>query len=179
MIGLPLSSIYHAFVVFTLSRGLEDGFLGFDLKTKTATIYDSGDTMTNFSMLDAVGQATVGILTHPKETANRYVFINSFRATQNDILNALENVTGEKWNVKKTTCEEESRLGREKMEKGDWSGVGHAIMGASYSGGKYDFAQGRELDNQLLGVPHVEDLEKTIELSVSGKLEDLAQEQRS
>ena len=155
--------------MFTLNRGLKDGFLGFDLKTKTATICDSGDTMTNFTMLDTVGQATVGILTHPAETANRYVFINSFRATQNDILKALETVTGGKWNVKKTTCEDESRLGREMMEKGNWSGVGHAIMGASYNGGKYDFAQGRKLDNQLLGVPHVEDLEKTIELIVSGK----------
>ena len=174
MIGLPLSSIYHAFVVFTLIRGLKDGFLGFDLKTKTATICDSGDTMTNFSMLDAVGQATVGTLTHPAETANRYVFINSFRATQNDILKALETTTEEKWNTKKTTCEDESRLGKEKMEKGDWSGVGHAIMGASYSGGKYDFAQGRELDNQLLGVPHVEDLEKIVKLIVSGKFEESA-----
>ena len=158
--------------MFTLIRGLKDGFLGFDLKTKIATICDSGDTLTNFSMLDAVGQATVGILTHPAETADRYVFINSIRATQNDILKALENVTGERWNIKRTTCEEESRLGREMMEKGDWSGVGHAIMGASYSGGKYDFAQGRELDNQLLGVPHVEDLEKTVKLIVSENLEE-------
>ena len=158
--------------MFTLIRGLKDGFLGFDLKTKIATICDSGDTLTNFSMLDAVGQATVGILTHPAETADRYVFINSIRATQNDILKALENVTGERWNIKRTICEEESRLGREMMEKGDWSGVGHAIMGASYSGGKYDFAQGRELDNQLLGVPHVEDLEKTVKLIVSENLEE-------
>ena len=154
--------------MFTLTRGLKDGFLGFDLKTKTATIYDSGGTMANFTNLDAVGQATVGILTHPAETANRYVFIISFRATQNYILYVLETVTGEKWNVKKTTCEEESRLGREKMEKGDWSGVGHAIMAASYSGGKYDFAEGRELDNKLLGVPYVEDPEKIVELIVNG-----------
>ena len=179
MIGLPRSSTHHASVVFTRTRGLKDGFLGFDLKTKTATIYDSGDTVTNFTNLDAVGQATLGILVHPAETANRYVFINSFRVTQNEILKALETAAGEKWNIKKTTCEEESRLGREMMEKGDWRGVGHAIMGASYSGGKYDFAQGRELDNQLLGVPHVEDLEKTIELIVNGKLKDPGQEQRS
>ena len=167
---MPRSRTYHAFVVFTLTRGLKDGFLGFDLKTKTAIICDTGDTITNFSILDSVGQTTVGILAHPVETANRYVFINSFRATQNDILSALETVTGEKWNVKKTTCEDESRIGREKMEKDDWSGVGHAIMGASYSGGKYDFAQGRELDNQLLGVPHLEDLENIVELIVGGKL---------
>lgn len=174
---MPLSIINDTVRAFTLVRGLKDGFLGFDLKTKTATIYDSGGTMTNFTNLDAVGKATVGILTHPVETANRYVFIISFQATQNYILYVLETVTGEKWNVKKTTCEEESRLGREMMEKGDWSGVGHAIMAASYSGGKYDFTQGRELDNQLLGVPQDEDPEKIVELIVSGKLGESAQEQ--
>ena len=156
--------------MFTLTRGLKDGFLGFDLKTKTATIFDSGNRMANFSLLDSVGQATVGVLAHPVETANRYVFTISFQATQNDILKALETVTGEKWNVKKTTCEDQSRTGREKLEKGDWSGVGHAIMGASYSGGKYDFAQGRELDNHLLGVPRLEHLQNIVELIVSGKL---------
>ena len=170
MIGLPRSRIVHLFVVFTLTRGLKDGFLGFNLKTKTATIFDSGDIEANFSILDSVGQATVGVLEHAVETANRYVFTISFQATQNEILNALETVTGEKWNVKKTTCEDESRIGKEKMEKGDWSGVGHAIMGASYSGGKYDFAQGRELDNDLLGVPRLEHLQNIVELIVTGKL---------
>lgn len=57
------------------------------------------------------------------------------------------------------------------MEKGDWSGVGHAIMGASYGGGRYDFAQGRDLDNELLGLPVDEDLETTVERIVRGEQE--------
>ena len=61
--------------------------------------------------------------------------------------------------MKKTTCEKQSRIGKEKMESDDWSGVGHAIMGASYSGGKYNFTVGRELDNELLGLPVGEGLE--------------------
>lgn len=73
--------------------------------------------------------------------------------------------------MKHTTCEEESRLGRETLEKGDWSGIGHVIMGASYSGGKYDFAEGRELDNELLGLPVGEDLETTVERIVRGEQE--------
>lgn len=152
-------------------RGLEDGFIGFDLKSKTATISDSGTTPTNFTLLATTGLATAAILDKPAETANRYVFINSFRTTQNEILSALQTVTRQKWNVKHTTCEEESKTGREKMEKGDWSGVGHAIMGASYSGGRYDFAQGRELDNELLGLPVDEDLETTVERIVRGEQE--------
>ena len=64
--------------------------------------------------------------------------------------------------MKKTTCEKQSRIRKEKMESDDRSGVGHAIMGASYSGGKYDFAVGRELDDELLGLPVGEDLEDLV-----------------
>lgn len=53
-------------------------------------------------------------------------------------------------------------------------------MGATYSGGKYDFAtaveregegEGRKvLDNELLGLPMEEDLEGTVERIVRGEL---------
>ena len=145
--------------------------MGFDLKSKTATICDSGTTPTNFTLLATTGLATVAILDKPTETANRYVFVNSFRTTQNEILSALQTVTHQKWKVEHTTCEEESRVGKEKLEKGDWCGIGQAIMGASYSGGKYDFAEGRELDNELLGLPMDEDLEATVERIVRGEQE--------
>ncbi len=70
-----------------------------------------------------------------------------------------------------TSCEEESRIGKERLEKGDWSGIGQAIMGATYSGGKYDFAEGRVLDNELLGLAMDEDLEATVERVVRGEQE--------
>jgi len=114
----------HCLLLLSLCRGLKDGMLGFDLSTKTATISDSGDTPTNFTLLSTTARATAAILERPAETANRYVFINSFHVTQNEILGALEKETDAKWSVKKTTCMEESRLGRELMARGDWSGVG-------------------------------------------------------
>lgn len=80
-------------------------------------------------------------------------------------------MTHQKWKVKHTSCEEESRVGREKLEKGDWTGIGQAIMGASYSGGKYDFTEGRKLDNELLGLPINEDLETTVKRIVRGEQE--------
>lgn len=55
------------------------------------------------------------------------------------------------------------------MENGEWAGIGQAIMGASYSGGKYDFAQGRQLDKILLGLPMNEDLEATVAKIVKGE----------
>lgn len=97
------------------------------------------------------------------------MFINSFNARQNDVLAALEKATDQKRDVKKTTCEEESRVGRGLMEIGDWRGVGPAIMGASYSGGKYDFAQGRVPDSELLGLPVSGNKESTVEKIVIGE----------
>ena len=82
----------------------------------------------------------------------------------------MEKATDENWNVKKTSCVEESKRGRELMEKEDWSGVGPAIMGASYSGGKYDFAQGKQLDNELLGLPSVGTLESVVAKVVNGEM---------
>lgn len=133
------------------------------------TIFDSGNTLTNFTLLSTVGEATEAILENPAETLDRYVFIKPFRATQNDVLDALAKATGQKWKVRKTTCEEESRIGREMMEHGEWAGIGQAVMGASYSGGKYDFAQGRQLDKILLGLPMNEDLEATVAKIVKGE----------
>ena len=152
-----------------MHRGLEDGFIGFDLKSKTATISGSGTTPTNFTLLATTGLATAAILDKPAETADRYVFVNSFRTTQNKILSALQTVTHQQWKVRRTTCEEESRVGKERLEKGDWGGIGQAIMGASYSGGEYDFAEGRDLDNELLGLPVDEDLEATVERILRGE----------
>ena len=57
------------------------------------------------------------------------------------------------------------------LDKGEWSGVGQAIMGASYCGGEFDFAEGRVLDNELLGLPVEGDLERTVERILKGEQE--------
>ena len=142
--------------------------LGFDLKTRTATIFDSGNVPTNFTLVSTTGKATTAILRNPVETADRYVFIDSLYVTQNEILAALEKITCQKWIVKKTTCQEESRTGRGLLENGDSSGLGPAIMSASYSGGKYDFALVRQLDNELLGLPVHENLHELVAKIVQG-----------
>ncbi|KAL8730585.1 MAG: hypothetical protein Q9181_004611 [Wetmoreana brouardii] len=133
--------------------GLQTGFLGFDLKSNTATIYDSGDAQVNATTLSVVGQSVVSVLQHPAETANRYVYIQSTKTTQNEILAALEKSTGSKWTVNKRSCADASKTGGEKFSKGDMSGVVDLITGALYSGEPqtlYDETRG--LDNDLLGL---------------------------
>jgi len=45
-------------------------------------------------------------------------------------------------NVESLRCVDEIALGRKLIGKGEWSEVGHVVMGASYAGGKYGFAHG-------------------------------------
>ncbi|KAL8935425.1 MAG: hypothetical protein Q9216_005429 [Gyalolechia sp. 2 TL-2023] len=149
--------------------GLHTGFLGFDLKSHSATIFDSGDAPVNTTTLSTVAQAIVAILSNPAETANRHVYIQSAKATQNQILAALEKSTGAKWNVGKRSAAEASRTGGEKLAKGDMSGFADVITGGIYRGEPAaDYEVTRGLDNELLGLKQVA-VEELVDRVVKGQ----------
>ncbi|KAL8727693.1 MAG: hypothetical protein Q9166_005866 [cf. Caloplaca sp. 2 TL-2023] len=133
--------------------GLYTGFLGFDLKNHTATIFDAGNAPVNATNLADVGQSIVSILSKPDETANKFVFIQSVKTDQNQILAALEKSTGTKWTVNKQSATEARQTGGEKLGKGDMSGIPDLITGGIYSGEPAaDYATTRGLTNDLLGL---------------------------
>lgn len=113
--------------------------LPFDIPSRHATIYGSGNNRTNFTVLSSVGQAVVGVLLHPEETKNRYVHINSFFASQNEVLAALETATKSKWTVTYADIKETFDKGKSLLLKGDdessAADFGLAINGVSWSGG--------------------------------------------
>ncbi|KAL8901989.1 MAG: hypothetical protein Q9207_004932 [Kuettlingeria erythrocarpa] len=149
--------------------GLKTGFLGFDLHSKTATIYDAGDVPVCSTILSDVGQSVVGILKNPKETANRYVYIRTVTFTQNQLLAILEKSTGEKWSTKKRSTAEARQTGGEKLSKGDMSGVPDLITGGIYAGEPAAvYEQTRKLDNGLLGLKDVT-LEDLVDKIVKGQ----------
>ncbi|KAL8750977.1 MAG: hypothetical protein Q9184_006227 [Pyrenodesmia sp. 2 TL-2023] len=149
--------------------GMKTGFLGFDLKSHTATIYDTGDTHVCATILSDVAQSVVGILKNPKETANRYVYVQTVKFTQNQLLAILEKSTGEKWTTTKRDTAEARQTGVEKLSKGDMSGIADLITGGIYAGepaAVYD--QTRKLDNGLLGLKDVT-LEELVDKIVKGQ----------
>ncbi|KAL9598544.1 MAG: hypothetical protein Q9219_004446 [cf. Caloplaca sp. 3 TL-2023] len=149
--------------------GLLNGFLGFDIKSNTATIYDAGEAPVNMTTLSTVGQSVVSILQHPAETANRYVYIQSTRGTQNQILAALEKSTSKQWTVKKRESAEARQTGGAKLGKGDMSGIPDLIVGGILKGepaANYDVT--RQLDNGLLGLKE-ESLEDLVDKVVKGQ----------
>ena len=154
--------------LLTILRGLKVGFLGFDLQNYTAAIWDSGNIKFSVTNLSTIGKAVASILLHASETANKYIYINSFTTTQNEILAALEKATGKKWKIEHKVTDEQVRIGQEKVAKGDFGGFVGLILGSLYREEAWgDFEKRRELANGLLGLPD-EGLEESVEKIVKG-----------
>ncbi|OKL61886.1 hypothetical protein UA08_02837 [Talaromyces atroroseus] len=77
------------------------GFGGWDIPARPATIFDGGDIPFEATNLDQVGMALAKCLKNPELTQNQYVYVNSFTTTQNKVLRALEQATGDKFTVTK------------------------------------------------------------------------------
>ena len=139
-----------------LDRGLNNGFLGFDLQNKVATIYDKGDQPVNVSTLAFVGETIAAIFTHPAETANKYVYVQEAKGTQMEILASLEKATGAKWTTTTKNAAEANKSGIEKASKGDHSGFPDMIMGAICGPEPTtDHEVYHGLDNDVLGLKQV------------------------
>ncbi|KAH7254595.1 hypothetical protein MRS44_016734 [Fusarium solani] len=103
--------------------GLTAGFLGVDLKTKKATLYDGGDVPLTVSTLGQVGRGVAASLRNLDQTANKFVYISSTTTTQNKLLEAAEKVTGKKFQVTHVSTAEIRQKGYEKLKSHDYSGV--------------------------------------------------------
>ncbi|MCJ1379505.1 hypothetical protein MMC17_002606 [Xylographa soralifera] len=85
------------------------GFMGFDLTSHKATIFDDGTTKWATGTLAQIGLGVKNAMLAPEKTANRYVYVSSFVISQNDILASLEKATGQKWDVTHVDGEEVKR----------------------------------------------------------------------
>jgi len=149
---------------------IKAAFIGFDTKTQSATIYDSGNQPFSCTTLSTVGLAVASILSKPSETANKSIYIQSFNPTQNEILAVLEEITDAKWKVDTISTGDALVQGYEKLGKGDMSGIVGVLMSSTYGAANgNDFTKHATLSNELLGLPK-EDLKTvTREIVESGK----------
>jgi len=145
-----------------LDWGLKVGFLGFDASSKTATLYDNGEATFVSTTLHQIGVTTVKVLEHADLTKNQYVYVRGVQTTQKEILGTIEKVTGAKWTVKNVSTKETIEQGREKLQKGDFSGIVNLILGATFGKDEQlgDYSS-KGLWNEKLGVPK-EGLEETV-----------------
>jgi len=149
------------------------GILGFNIPANTATIFDGGDVAFEATNLAQIGRAVVAVLSpeHLDETANQYVYINSFTITQNQILKLFEDVGRKPFEIKHATADDFNKAALEKMNSDPKRGqvwtqgvVAAIILIMMNYRGFCQYSQTKGLWNQRLGLPeeHPEDTIKEI-----------------
>ena len=132
-------------------------------------IFDGGNRAFSATNHSQVGNAVVAVLSKPEETANQFIYVDSFTATQNEILAELEKATGERWRVTESTTEEAKAEGQALFAKGDYSGL-LLLLKAIFLGEGYgsDFTKDAVLGNEKLGLPN-QDLVSTVTALAAGR----------
>jgi nucleoside-diphosphate-sugar epimerase len=146
--------------------GLKVGFFGFDFASKTATLIDEGQATFSTTNLEQIGHAIIAVLQKPAETKNQYVYVASFNLSQKEILAEIEKITGEKWTTKQVASADSIQTGREKLAKGDFSGIADLIKGVAFT--ELGDLRPAGLWNEKLGLKK-ESLEDTLKAILAGK----------
>ncbi|KAL6230828.1 hypothetical protein BDW75DRAFT_221613 [Aspergillus navahoensis] len=149
--------------------GTANGFLGYDIGSRTATIWDDGNKKFTCTNQKQFGRAVVSVLRQPEATANQYLYISSVETSQNEILAALEKATESSWTAQHTTTDAEVSDATTKLQKGDFNGALTLVRATVYGdipGLGSNYAKDRVLANELLGLEE-ESVEETIQRVVS------------
>ena len=114
---------------------------------------DGGNRPFSTTNLSQVGNAVVAVLSKPEDTANQFITVESFTATQNEILTELEKASGEKWKVSELTTKAAKTEGQALLAKGDFSGI-MQLLKVIYFGEGYgsDFGTEAASGNKKLGL---------------------------
>ena len=120
------------------------------------------------SLLSDIGKATASVLEHASETVNRYVYVNSFFVSQNEILAAFEKASGSKWEISRASAAQTNKIGKEKLLQGDFSGFVPAIQGMLFGG--HEWVHHRGADNKLLGLSRDEGLDSVVAKIFKGEV---------
>jgi uncharacterized protein YbjT (DUF2867 family) len=139
--------------------GLTGGLLKFDVRARRAYILDGGNIKFSASNLDFIGKAVIKILEKPKETENKLLYVHSHYVTQLEVLEALEKVTGDKFERIDQDSEEELKVVRPKMLDGD--GEAREEVVAVWGVVASDWKEKEGFANTLLGLQE-ESLQETI-----------------
>ncbi|KAA8908373.1 hypothetical protein FN846DRAFT_945658 [Sphaerosporella brunnea] len=142
-----------------LDWGIKVGFLGVNVKEKSAKLYDGGERYFSTSLLSDVAKAVVGVLKHPEETKNKMIYVYSARLKQKVLVAAYEKALGIKLEVTEVSTEALEKASYDKIAKGDLQGftdqIVRALLGEGYGG---DFGL-YEDSNELFGIKQVSEAE--------------------
>ncbi|KAL3446413.1 hypothetical protein BJX65DRAFT_318852 [Aspergillus insuetus] len=145
--------------------GLANGFLGYDIASRNATIWDAGDSKFTMTTQKQLENAVISVLRRSEMTANQYLYVSSVETSQREVLAAFERATSSSWTVVNTTTEAEVEEATKKLGQGDFSGALTLVRATAYSnlpGLGANYAKDRKLANELLGLKE-ESVQETID----------------
>lgn len=146
------------------------GLLGINVPGHSATIFDGGDIAFEATNLAQIGRTVAAVLApeHLSDTANRYVYVNSFTITQNQMVKAFEAASGKQFTLTQMSADAFMQGAQEKMradpEHGEtWeTGARESILLIMINYLKCcEYSKTKGLWNEKLGLPK-ESLEDTI-----------------
>jgi len=124
-----------------------------DFANRKIKRFDGGDILFSTSRLTTVGKAVRRILTHPRETADRAVYVKDIDVTQNQLLKLAQALTpGEEWKIEDVKSEDVERKSREEIQRREIGKetmkglLARAIWGEGY-GGRFE-----KVHNEVLGI---------------------------
>jgi hypothetical protein len=152
---------------FSLS-GSEDRY-GFDFNSKTVTLLDDGTkkiVTSTFPQTGRAAAAVLGLKVVPEDEndksltvsdfSNNFVRCQSFFISQKDMLESVERVDGQKWQVRHESPVERFKSAQAELQKGNRAAFGKML----YSRVFFPDTSGQtEVDNDRLGLPK-EDLDE-------------------
>ncbi|VUC29821.1 unnamed protein product [Clonostachys rosea] len=151
----------------TFSRMLEEGrgLLGWDIKTASGTLFDSGNQRFTASTLRKVAEAITAVLLHADETKNQYVQVSSFNLSQNTVWEALEKVHGKPFAMKRMSTADLQALATKHLAGGDLDSAYYELVTAAvYSGSEViHFPERAAHWNSILGLVQDESLDEMVE----------------
>lgn len=144
-----------------LEFGLQTGFLGYNFKSKTAIIQEDGNIPFSVSSSRTVARAILGALNYFDETKNKLIRIHDGVTTQNELLNLIERISGEKWKVEHVSTQGSRDVAMEKLQRGevDFEVIRSLILSTVYV--KDGAATWVKPDNELIGLRTVR-VEETV-----------------
>ena len=127
---------------------------GFDLEKRTARLIDDGTEPISATTLEDIAVAVRSILQKPEQTANKYLHIRSTEVSQKQILEALEELTGQKWNVEYQDSQDLFEKGKDMFARGNRAGMLNLLVVQLFAkgAGRSIVVSRDRSDNELLGV---------------------------
>jgi len=144
-----------------LDWGLKVGFI-VNFTKHSATVFNGGDVPFSATNLETIGQAVVGVIQHPAETANRAVYIQDALVTQNQLIQYAKDKDGVEWDITHKSTEKTREESFAELAKGPDGNVGGAMIGfltSAIFGEGYGGDYTGHLDNELLGLKGLTDAE--------------------